>query len=219
MHLCLTPLFHLRDEPSSGSSWRAGKVHGVGLPQELQLDKFILNIRNPSPSWTSKYSACDWVGVTCNAAREVTHLLWSNWSRSGPLNWESLPKTILHIDLSCNFFEGTVLFDQLPPILVTMLLQQNQFTGDVNLLKLPHTLEHLNIAKNRFDGTLTLHTLHERLSTLILNANYQLKGTINVAALPKSLCSRSWTNTQIREIKRTKSLGSIEKVRGKKADH
>ena len=86
----------------------------------------------------------------------------------------------------CNNLTGVVPFDSLPASLIFLDVSENNFQGGVDLTSLPMQFEHLNGRENKFRGTLDLTLLPASMVHLELAMN-NLHGTLNFTNLPRSL--------------------------------
>ena len=195
---------------------RAYKVRRILIPQETQLFELIANLSNPHSTWKPEINACDWHGVECNSAKEVSALNWERrhsgllgsliWKwlpqtierinvgslheskneLSGPVDFSSFPAGCTYVSLGYNQFGGGVDFTFLPSSLEYLSLTSNHFEGSVDLDKLPVVLQHLGVGLCAFSGPVTLTELPSRLKYLGLSVN-RFSGSLELRYLPLQL--------------------------------
>lgn len=149
----------------------------------LQFSQEILTYSNPFDDWNEKISAINWSGVKLNSINQITSLILTNTSLSGPIPVSiELLQNILFLDLSNNLLEGIIpselynlhslqylylgnnslegeLSEEIGSLteLKTLYLNNNQFNSPLpsQLTKL-RKLQRLNLSTNKFEGNLQL---------------------------------------------------------------
>ena len=174
--------------PALFSDERAGRIRGAILPSEYELYRFIRNVTNRNPTWSTSLSACDWEWVTCNTAREVKRLRWGGLGLCGSILWKHTPATIELLDMGgdasgdhINFLSGEVNFRLLPPGLLALYLEFNKFTGELVASHLPSRLKSLHLASNYFHGFINFYELPSSLFVLDVSKNARLQGNYTLS--------------------------------------
>ena len=172
------------------STSRAGKVRGMKLPLEYDLAKFISEIENPYPSWSTATPACEWDGVKCNNKGDVTEINWSSRQLRGVLHWEHLPQSLILLNIHNNQLCGNVDFSALPRGLQRMWIGENLFSGELHFKDLPPTVTVLNASSCRFSGhvdflSIQHSSLAKTASGFDLLNNPALKGTVSRNVIPQ----------------------------------
>ena len=118
---------------------RPSKVRGANLPQEYELVRFVENISNWDPSWTSSTPACDWTGVSCYNS-QVRYIRWSYRKLGGSLQWKYLCDTTREFRAWRNELTGSVPLDVLPSEMKAIDISSNGLSGKMNLSHLPDAM-------------------------------------------------------------------------------
>ena len=172
---------------------RAGKVRG-NLGQEYQLERFVHNLTQRHPSWTSETPACKWYGVSCRD-QEVFSIDWEKEKLRGSFEFSGLPPSTARFLCSKNRVFGFLPLLEFPSSLLRVVVAANQFSGLLNLndlwstviyfeahvnvlsgaldfSTLPLDLRELRLAKNNFDGELHLVTGRVLQNLQVLDLSY-----------------------------------------------
>ena len=105
----------------------------------------------------------------------------------GEFDFCSLPVTLEKLTISKNFFTGNVeLGAHLPPGLLSLEINSNEFTGDLSFCHLPKQISTLWAAYNFFSGPIVLQNLPPTLSQIDLRGN-EFEGTLNLKLVPATL--------------------------------
>ena len=178
-------------------SSRLGKIRGVHLPTEYELEKLIRGVQNPHSSWSANTPACEWHEVTCNEEGDVTRIEWSGLGLRGTLDWKHIPKTAKYVDVMNNEIEGTLELSALPRELEKFWAGENKLSGSLQFCDLPPTLEILNLSENYFTGHADLSCLPSELRGMNISGNKGLRGTVHTSNLSETLTYRCVRNTKI----------------------
>ena len=136
--------------------------------------------------------ACDWPGVTCDDAQNVTGIDWKlkKWVK-GAVTLDYLPENLQLLNILCRLYEtakasGTIATSLLPRVLVGFVVSGQNFFGTLDLSALPPALTTLHALYNKFEGTIDFEHLPPRIRNLGLSGN-KLSGTLSLTKLPASL--------------------------------
>ena len=146
-----------------------------------------------------RHRACNWDGVDCNKANEITSIYWNGYlSKSykdltGSLNFGYLPNTVHTFCFFLTKLSWEVPLSTLPCKLGVLILAYNDFSGPLDLTTLPPNMNKLNLSGNRFTGEICLDKLSPGLKYLSLDCN-QLSGNLCLRDLPNLYDLRLFTN-------------------------
>ena len=186
------------DAPSKGTkATKAGRVRGVLLPQEYDLERMIQNIVNPLPSWNASTPAREWQGVQCSDEGNILKFEAESKSLRGTLLWSLLPRSLTRFSVYANDLSGEIDLGDLPEKLRSLNASYNRFTGTVDLCHLPSTLCSLILSKNYLSGHVTFEHLPSIIRSLALRNNAELTGTVHSQSLPMGLKYTAFTDTKI----------------------
>ena len=159
---------------------------------------------------------CQWERIICDESKNIIEIDWSfadiggevsldllpeylRWADIsafemdvdqpkliGTLSTALLPKPLVHLDMHCNLFYGSVDLTTLPGRMQLFYVWMNNFSGEADLSELPPTMEDLSLSRCQFSGTIDLTSLPPKLRTLSLDQN-KFVGNPNLCALPASL--------------------------------
>ena len=140
--------------------------------------------------------ACEWLGVTCSADRDVIEISWTfmgaphgliinlvylpdelhklnlfNAGIGGEIETDGLPPPLENLQLACNRFFGTLALNTLPAGMTAINVEDNRLEGSLDLTSLPPRLVILNLGCNNFSGEVLLQKLPERLHSILLRWN------------------------------------------------
>ena len=186
---------------AAGESRKAGRVRGLLLPAEYELERLVSNIVNPLPSWNASVPAHKWEGVTCSDEGSILIFNAENKKLCGGLLWNALPRSLLDFSVFTNELMGEIDLADLPPDLSALDASYNQFTGSVDLSHLPPSLTSLILSVNMLSGDVTFANLPSGLISLSLRHNAELTGTVHVRMLPVGLTYKAFQATKIVQIK------------------
>ena len=177
-------LYILVSTSESTLTSRRGRVRALH-PPEYSLSQFLLEVKNPHPSWDTHTFACSWSGVECNEAKQITSVLWYSRNLKGTLHWRQLSHLRMkHLRLYDNKLAGEVLLDQLPENMTALGLYLNSFSGPLDLVHLPAGMEVIGLQYNQFSGWVELSHLPPSLNDISLLSNQNLCGELDVSHLP-----------------------------------
>ena len=173
---------------------------------------FVHNLTSAPASWTR--DVCQWKGIFCNKAKEITKIDFKDTSLTGVLDWNHFPAHVTsfrcqrwpntpgklrgeihthllspcleHLLLCANQFTGPFDLTTLPHDMIDLYINHNLFNGPADLTSLPLQLSRLLATKNRFEGTIDLTRLPEHLTKLEIGLNL-LSGSLDLTRLPKKL--------------------------------
>ena len=175
---------------------KAGKIRGMQLPLEYDLERMVSNIENPLPSWNASVPAHKWKGVICSGDAILKFEAESKLLR-GTLSWSTLPRSLTRLSVYSNKLSGDIELENLPPKLSSLNASYNRFTGNVDLCNLPVTLNALILSENELYGHVTFTNLPSVIVSLSLRNNVELTGTVHLHLLPISIRYKTFTNTKI----------------------
>mmetsp|Transcript_28375 Transcript_28375/g.39330 ORF Transcript_28375/g.39330 Transcript_28375/m.39330 type:complete len:197 (-) Transcript_28375:307-897(-) len=165
---------------------KLGKLRGVTLPVEYDLERYIQNLDKIDPTWNITTPACEWNGVNCDASNGlISSFDWGDRGMSGTPMWEYLPSSITYIRLAFNSLSGPVPFGDLPRNMTVLNVTQNMFSGELDFGALPTTMKNLFLSRNEFSGLVDSSTFPESLTLLYVSNNVNLYGEIRMNGLPK----------------------------------
>ena len=168
---------------------RAGKVRNARLPIEYLLERVVEKIHstveNAIVSWNTSTPACQWHGVKCDETESVASLHWAALGLHGSIFLDTLPPTLLHLDISSpilgenkNALFGELSFRTLPRGLLTLDVRNNDLWGTFDARLLPPTITKVCIGGNGFMGEVVFKELPASLEFLDVSYNDQLTGTL-----------------------------------------
>ena len=108
---------------TAGENRKAGKVRGVALPLEYELERLVSNIVNPLPSWNTSVPAHQWEGVDCSGGREILGFVAKGKRLMGSFQWSTLPRSLLEFSVYNNKLSGELDLVGLPPRLISLKIQ------------------------------------------------------------------------------------------------
>ena len=187
-------------------SIRLGRIRGVHLPIEYQLEKLTRGIQNQHSSWSTNTPACEWNGVKCDDG-EVVHIDWSNRKLRGTLDWKWIPKTVKGFNVLVNEIEGTLELSSLPRALEKLFVGSNKLSGSLHFSDLPPKLLILNLSDNDFTGHADLLCLPSELKCMKISDNKELSGTLCMENIPQTLTYRNVDNTNINVLQNQSKKG------------
>ena len=160
--------------------------------------------------------ACQWESIICDESKNIIEIDWSYADIGGEVSLDLLPehlrwadisafemavdepkligtistallsKSLVHLDMHCNLFYGSVDLTTLPGRMQLFHVWVNNISGEADLSELPPTMEDLSLSRCQFSGTIDLTSLPPKLRTLCLAQN-KFVGNANLCALPASL--------------------------------
>ena len=172
------------------TSCRLGRVRTASLPQEYALARFLQDIENTHPSWTTDTPICQWSGVECNGPT-LTRVLWGDRNLRGNPEWELIPKMLVEVYLSYNQLSGSLQFEALPRGLKAFGVADNHFFGTLRWEEIPLEMRKLYLSSNNFSGTLEIGLVPRILCLLDVSNNPRLCGELSSTQLPPGLLERN----------------------------
>ena len=168
-----------------------GRLDHASLPQQAQMEILIDGLTYTSKQkFTDSHGAYldigEWPHVHANSMGQITRVLWSGFDITGTLRLESLPESLLWLDLSLNAVHGTLDAAQLPRNLSVLSFRRAALEGNLNIADLPRTLTSLKLESCGLRGTLDFTVLPQKLSYLNIRNN-DFNGEIDVTKLPETL--------------------------------
>ena len=184
--------------PGNESFFKKGRMHNLII---LDSEGEFLNV-------------CDWSGVTCDTAANVTEIQWYCKSPirgtfcldllpkqlrnlriiqrdvlrglTGHFDTVALPRRLVEVSVYCNGFFGSFDCGGLPPQLEKCDVTKNAMTGSLELDTLPPSLHGVFFSNNQFSGEISLENLPASLRLLALDRN-DFSGSLHLGNLPASL--------------------------------
>ena len=136
--------------------------------------------------------ACDWPGVTCDDAQNVTSINWKlqKWV-DGSVTLDYLPENLAYMNILSRLFEtakasGTITTSLLPRVLQFLALSGQNFFGTLDLSALPPAMTVFHGMYSKFEGTIDLEYLPPKMEIIDLSGN-KLSGTLSLTKLPASM--------------------------------
>eukprot|EP00008_Paramoeba_atlantica_P007427 CAMPEP_0201478150 /NCGR_PEP_ID=MMETSP0151_2-20130828/3066_1 /ASSEMBLY_ACC=CAM_ASM_000257 /TAXON_ID=200890 /ORGANISM="Paramoeba atlantica, Strain 621/1 / CCAP 1560/9" /LENGTH=258 /DNA_ID=CAMNT_0047859145 /DNA_START=48 /DNA_END=824 /DNA_ORIENTATION=- len=192
---------------------RAAKVRGTALSPDMEMHRFVNQVKGKHRSWKPSNPISEWKGVYA-IHEKVLEIDWENLGIRGTLDFICLPSSLNVLSIKNDIvalekLSGAPRFDKLPESLSTLELINHSFSGQVDLTHLPLAITYFDISGNRFTGTVDLTALPPNLGTLLLSRN-ALKGDVCLTKLPLSLVVLSLgENTFTGSLDLTQLSGSL----------
>ena len=96
---------------------------------------------------------------------------------------DSLARSLTHLGLDSNVFEGELDLSLISPYLKQLSVSGNLLSGTLALDASPRNISFLRLDNNNFNGTITLENLPARIRQLSLQSN-MLTGSVDLTKLP-----------------------------------
>ena len=133
--------------------------------------------------------ACTWDQVWCEESKYIAQIEWHSVDikLEGSINFKMMPRHLTYLNLFEQKLIGEVDTTNLPEKLNFFCIEKCLFTGTVDLGHLPQSLETFVARDNKISGLVNVCNLPSGLQNLQIRENTELKGTISIAKLPRSL--------------------------------
>ena len=128
---------------------------------------------------------CTWKGVKCDADERVNAIRFE-WKLLGTLNFQNVPPMVESLIFVNSDFDGSVDTSELPSGLKKLMLSVTTLSGTFAMESLPNSLTEMNIPQNKFSGSCNLTSLPSGMQSLRARANC-FTGSFTLQHLPASL--------------------------------